>query len=36
MTVMSDLKDRFVEEVAGARAVWDIEVREPEYDLMYK
>lgn len=35
MTVMSDLKDRFVEEVAGARAVWDI-VREPEYDLMYK
>lgn len=36
MTVMSDLKDRFVEEVAGARAVWAIEVREPEYDLMYK
>lgn len=36
MTVMSDLKDRFVEEVAGARAVWDIEVREPEYDLMYE
>lgn len=36
MTVMSDLKDRFVEEVAGARAVWDIEVRKPEYDLMYE
>lgn len=35
MTVMSDLKDRFVEEVAGARAVWYI-VREPEYDLMYE
>lgn len=36
IAVMSDLKDRFVEEVAGARAVWDIEVREPEYDLMYE
>ena len=36
MTVMSDLKDRFVEEVAGARKIWDREVREPEYDLMYE